>query len=226
MTMNSRLRWIGLGALAAAALVTWISGRMQWIEVAAYDDKSGSASYSLTGSEWSTELSAVALVFIASAVAVAVLRPLIRRIIGAVVAALGVVVGYAPLGVLAGTPDPQRARSILLAHAETAGAANSGAQNAEAVARLTEWARLESVVTTPAGPILGLVGCAIAVFGGILLLQQPGSLRPRAEKYEKRSQRREKISSSLAVDPDSERVLWDALDEDIDPTDSREPRSH
>jgi len=43
-------------------------------------------------------------------------------------------------------------------------------------------------------------------------------------KYEKDAVRRDRIHEDLDAQPDSGRVMWDALDADIDPTDAMQPR--
>ncbi|WP_225976685.1 MULTISPECIES: TIGR02234 family membrane protein [Corynebacterium] len=210
--------WMALGAIALGAVVAWVSTRMVWVSVDSFDDKSGAASFEILGATWSTELAAIALLFLASVVAAAVLRPLVRRVIGGVVAVAGVVGGYAPLSVLGGEPDPSRARALLLADSHDAGASAAG--TSQQVQTLTEWASIQAVDSSTLGPALALVACASAVFGGVLLLLQPGQARAASNKYEKRAARREKLGEDLRESPDSGRVMWDALDEDIDPTEA------
>ena len=54
-----------------------------------------------------------------------------------------------------------------------------------------------------------------------MLLARPGTDSPRQNKYEKETVRREKVREDLEEDPQSGRVLWDAISADIDPTDPR-----
>ena len=63
-----------------------------------------------------------------------------------------------------------------------------------------------------AAAVLGLAG-------GVLLIARPGEDSPRQNKYEKETVRREKVREDLEEDPQSGRVLWDAISADIDPTD-------
>ena len=53
----------------------------------------------------------------------------------------------------------------------------------------------------------------------MLLIARPGEDSPRQNKYEKETVRREKVREDLEEDPQSGRVLWDAISADIDPTD-------
>jgi len=53
-----------------------------------------------------------------------------------------------------------------------------------------------------------------------MLAARPGRDAVTVNKYEKASQRREKIEHDLEAEPDSGRVLWDAIDADMDPTDT------
>ncbi|WKD60831.1 Tryptophan-associated transmembrane protein [Corynebacterium ciconiae DSM 44920] len=216
---SSTRYWMSVAAIALGAVVTWVSTRMVWVSVESFDDKSGAASYEIVGATWSTELTAIALLFLASVVAATVLRPAVRRVIGGVVAVAGVVGGYAPLTVLGREADPARARALLLADSHDAGASAAG--TSQQVQKLTEWASIQAVDSSTLGPALALLGCACAVFGGVVLMLKPGRARAAAaNKYEKRAARRENLEVDLRESPDSGRVMWDALDEDIDPTEA------
>ena len=102
--------------IGAGALVVWISSRMNWITVDAFDDKSGAITQSLVGATWSTEIMALALALAAACVAGLVLRRMGRRIIGIISAVVAVAASLSPLGLLTGEPtaeDAERARTLL-----------------------------------------------------------------------------------------------------------------
>ncbi|PST75439.1 hypothetical protein I919_10130, partial [Corynebacterium glutamicum ZL-2] len=61
-----------------------------------------------------------------------------------------------------------------------------------------------------------MIGCALALVGGVVLAMRPGEDTAKSNQYERKQARAEKIHTDLAQDPDSGRVMWDALDEDID----------
>ena len=208
--MRSRIATllIGLGAL-----VLWIGSRFTWLTVDTFDDKSGPATLGIPGATWSTEATAVVLLLLAACVAGFALRRTGRRIVGAVAALAAVGASWQPLVLLAGQPDPERARTLL-----TSGAAS---QRADAEVLISEWAEVTNLSVGVTGPVLALLGCAIALFGGVLLAVRPGVDSAQRNKYERKQDREAKIAEDLEETPDSGRVMWDALDADIDPTDHR-----
>lgn len=202
--------------IGAGALVVWVSSRMRWITVDAFDDKSGATTQSIVGATWSTEIMALALALVAACVAGLVLRRMGRRIVGVVSAVVAIIASLSPLSLLTGEPtadDAERARTLL-----TSGVAS---QKADAGTLLSEWAEITNLTTHPIAAVVALVGCALALFGGVVLAMRPGVDKAQANKYERRQARAEKIRTDLVEAPDSGRVMWDALDEDIDPTDNR-----
>lgn len=201
--------------IGVGALVVWVSSRMNWITVEAFDDKSGSSTQSIVGAVWSTEIMALALVLAAACVAGLVLRSLGRRIIGVISAVVAIAASLSPLALLTGeatAEDAERARTLL-----TSGAAS---QQANSGTLLSEWAGITDVSNHPLAAVVALIGCALALFGGVLLAMRPGTDPAQASRYERRQARAEKIRTDLETAPDSGRVMWDALDEDIDPTDT------
>ncbi|WP_080794178.1 TIGR02234 family membrane protein [Corynebacterium pacaense] len=196
--------------IGAGALVVWISSRMPWITVTAYDDKSGETTQSIVGATWSTEIMALALVLAAAAVAGLVLRRFGRRIIGVVSAIVAVGASLAPLALLTAEPDADRAHQLL--------ASGIASQRASDPTMLSEWAEITAMDTHPLSAVVALIGCALALFGGVLLAMRPGINTPRSNQYERKAARAERIRVDLEEAPESGRVLWDALDEDIDPT--------
>lgn len=205
---NSRIAALLLGL---GALVLWVASRMDWIAVEAYDDKSGAVSQQIVGATWSTEATAVALLLLAGCVAGFALRRIGRRIVGVVGALAAVGASWAPLNLLAGEPDPERARLILTS-------AQSSQRASDPVA-LSEWAQLLDIQVITMGPMVAMIGCALALFGGVMLAAKPGQDSAKLNKYERKRNREARIVDDLKSTPDSGRVMWDALDADIDPTD-------
>ncbi|WP_449259723.1 TIGR02234 family membrane protein, partial [Corynebacterium durum] len=118
--------------VAVGAGVLWVSSRLTWINVTASDDKSGESTQPLVGATWSTEIMALSLLLLAGFVASLVLRKTGRRVVGIVCAVAAAAASWAPLGLLAGEPDPARAKSLL-----TSGVAT---QNSSAPTTLSDWA--------------------------------------------------------------------------------------
>lgn len=194
--------------LAVSAAVLWAASRMAWITVDTFDDKSGDATNAIIGGLWSTEQTAVAMLLLAGSIAGFALRRVGRRMVGVISALAGIGVSWAPLGLLAGEPDPQRAHQLLSTGEE---------------AKIAAWAEIANLDVTSAGPALAMFGAAVALFGGVLLAMKPGTDSAKLNRYERKQDRAAKISRDLEAEPDSGRVMWDALDADIDPTDTRRP---
>ncbi|AJK69210.1 TIGR02234 family membrane protein [Corynebacterium marinum] len=194
--------------LAVSAAVLWAASRMAWITVDTFDDKSGDATNVIIGGLWSTEQTAVAMLLLAGSIAGFALRRVGRRMVGVISALAGIGVSWAPLGLLAGEPDPQRAHQLLSTGEE---------------AKIAAWAEIANLDVTSAGPALAMFGAAVALFGGVLLAMKPGTDSAKLNRYERKQDRAAKISRDLEAEPDSGRVMWDALDADIDPTDTRRP---
>ncbi|WP_018297031.1 TIGR02234 family membrane protein [Corynebacterium lubricantis] len=205
----------GALALGIGALIMWAGSRMTWLSVSYFDDRSGSGTIDLTGAVWSTEVTAVILLLLAGMIAGFVVRKWGRRIIGAISALAAIGAMVSPLSLFFGTPDTERAHSLL-----TSGAASQRASNPVSIA---EWASITDISVSFIGPVLIVVGALIAVAGGLAMAARPGGDSPKLNKYETAAMRREKLHDDLESTPDSGRVMWDALDADIDPTD-REPK--
>ena len=77
------------------------------------------------------------------------------------------------------------------------------------------WARAQTYLALG----LFLAAAALGVVGGVLLAMKPGSARSGSSKYETPEARREGVEKDLDDNPGSGRVLWDALDAGVDPTD-------
>ena len=66
--------------------------------------------------------------------------------------------------------------------------------------------------------LLAIVAAALGVIGGVILAMQPGERTEANSRYVTPEVRREHVHEDLADNPDSGRVLWDALDAGVDPT--------
>ena len=202
----------GAIALGVAGALTWISSRMDWVRAEFVDDISGGGETSVNGADWSTETGAIAVLLLAGMVAAFALRRLGRRVIGAICAVASVGLAVPAVRVLVGGADPERVHALLTVGADEAQQGNS----APAIA---QWAEITSATTLVAGPGLALAAAVLGLAGGVLLIARPGEDSPRQNKYEKETVRREKVREDLEEDPQSGRVLWDAISADIDPTD-------
>lgn len=205
------MKRIGALLVGVGAVVLWIASRTTWLTVSVSDELAGPATHDLTGSVWSTEATAVALLLAVATLAALALRRVGRRLVGIAAALAAAGASWTPLNLLAGEPDSQRAHAIL-----SSGAAS---QRASDPVTISSWAQVTGIDVLVFGPALALLGCAVALVGGVLLAMRPGTDSPKLNKYERKAARREKLEEDLRTSPDSGRVMWDALDEDMDPTD-------
>lgn len=198
--------------IAVGAIVLWLSSRATWVVAASEDDKTGSAANDIIGSAWSLEIMALTLVLVAGAVAGLALRRIGRRVVGIICALAAAASAWTPVSLLTAGADVERAQKILQ------GA--SANKNAVDSAQISQWATVVSTEVHAWGPILALVGAAIALFGAVMLARNPGEDKVKASsKYETPAARQAKLEEDLETSSDSGRVMWDALDSDIDPTD-------
>lgn len=199
-------RGIGQLLIALAAGCTWVSTRMAWVTVTAYDDKAGQAVKVLSGSRWAAELGAGALIFVAALVGTF----LVPRLAGIITAIVGAALSWVPVRVLVSV-DVDKAHHLVTQTAE----------NQHSDAPLAQWAEVTGATAHTPGPALAIVGCALGIVGGVLVAL--AGKKPRAAaasgKYEAPASRTEKVADDLEKDPDSGRVQWDALDAGFDPTD-------
>ena len=197
--------------MAVAAIVLWFSSQTTWITATVDDDKAGTGELAVQGSTWSLELTAIALLFLAGGIAGLALRRTARRIVGAVVALAAIGVSWRPMAALTSQVDLARLQMLLQAQQSNDNAVESVA--------ISSWAVVRDATVSPLGPVLALIAAAFGLVGGILLAMRPGADGVRSTKYETKAARAEKLEEELETAPDSGRVMWDALDEDIDPTD-------
>ncbi|WP_246846877.1 TIGR02234 family membrane protein [Corynebacterium sp. sy039] len=198
-----------IGILLGGGII-WVSSRMPWISVEAFDDKAGRITTSVRGALWSNELTAFALLLVAAAVVSLALRRLARRIIAvnaAIAAALG---AWPPMQLLLHKPDYERIVHLLSSE-------NSRSRAQDPVV-LNDWAEIIRADVQTLSLCVALFGCALAFVAAVVLVLRPGTDGARANQYERKAQRRQRIREDLISDPESGRVIWDALDADIDPT--------
>ncbi|MDO5031440.1 TIGR02234 family membrane protein [Corynebacterium sp.] len=201
----------GLGALLVfiAAVGLWLSSRLTWAKAAVEDDKSGASVVDIDGSLWSLELVALSLVLLVGCVAMLGLRRTARRVVAIVTALAAAAAAWRPVSLLTYGADPLRAQNLLQ---------GGSSDTAVGSARIAEWATVVSVEVEKAGPLLAILACALGLFGAVMVASNPGAEKARSSKYETPAARQEKLEEELKTSHDSGRVLWDALDADIDPT--------
>ena len=213
-TVDKGLTRLGAAGLGLGGVGVAIASRTPWMQISYFDDRIGGGTRDLTGAQWSTESSAVAILLLVAAIAVLALRRLPRRIIGAIAALAAAAAALSPLTLLVSGPDPNRVRALLSAGAN--GVAQGMQPDSGALSGL---AQITALDLNPINLVLTITAFTIALIGGVAVALCPGGDSAKLNKYETEAVRKEKIETDLEENPDSGRVLWDALDADIDPTD-------
>ena len=210
--LNGRNLALVLTLLSAAGL--WGTGQMTWLTASVVDDKTGESTEQIIGRVWDAAGTPLALAMLAAMILSFALAPMARRVLGGISAALAAIAGFAAVMLLGGDPDLDRAQQLL-----TTGAAT---QKSTDPVQISDWATVvdASVHTFPV--VQALLAAACGVVGGVLLAMKPGEARQGHSRYETPEARREGVVEDLNEEPGSGRVLWDALDAGVDPTDREE----
>lgn len=201
-----------LVVLSAAGL--WGAGRMKYVTAQIFDDKTGEFSRSLVGSVWDPAATPLALAMLACLILSLAMQPLIRRILGVLVVLLAGTASFRSVSLLTTDVDLMRVRDLLVSGVAT--------QRQNAPETISDWAQVASAEVHTAPVLLAIVAAALGVIGGVILAMQPGERTEANSRYVTPEVRREHVHEDLADNPDSSRVLWDALDAGVDPTEADE----
>lgn len=201
-----------LVVLSAAGL--WGAGRMEYVTAQIFDDKTGEFSRSLVGSVWDPAATPLALAMLACLILSLAMQPLIRRILGVLVVLLAGTASFRSVSLLTTDVDLMRVRDLLVSGVAT--------QRQNAPETISDWAQVASAEVHTAPVLLAIVAAALGVIGGVILAMQPGERTEANSRYVTPEVRREHVHEDLADNPDSSRVLWDALDAGVDPTEADE----
>ena len=194
-----------------SAMGLWIAGRLKFVTANVSDDKAGDSVKTLVGSVWDPAMVPLALAMIAAVILTLAVQPVVRRILGAVVALLAAVASFRSVMLLTSDVDLARAKSIL-----TSGSAT---QRATKPVQISDWAQVTDAHVHTMPVLLALVAAALGVIGGVLLMMQPGKASKGHSRYETPENRRAGAQEDLAENPDNPRALWDVMDTGVDPTD-------
>ncbi|WP_083913363.1 TIGR02234 family membrane protein [Nocardia concava] len=210
--------------LALAAVLLWASSRMNWATIEITSDYGLPRKKDLDGGVWFAPLTPLALVFLATIAAVFATHGWWRRGVGVIVAIVSAMAAVPAYALLTHHGTTDRATRL----AELHGGDHAGA------------------VTTSALPALvSLAGAVSAFAAGLLLVRQSAEAPRMSGKYDNPANRKlsaaEQVAAHHARVRDAEsasqtapreqlsgRVLWDALDEGVDPTDeeTNQPAAH
>ena len=186
--------------LAAAGL--WAASRLTWVELRTFDGLGPPKLITLSGAAWSAALLPLALLLLATAVAALAVRGWALRMLAVLVAVASLATGYLAISLLV-IPD----------------VAPRGAE----LARVPVLELVGSQRHYP-GPVITLATAACTLVGAVLLMRAATSARGTATKYVTPAARRSLARRDEGVM--SERMIWDALDEGRDPTESSPPNDN
>ncbi|MGB3353647.1 MAG: TIGR02234 family membrane protein [Mycobacterium sp.] len=177
-------------ALAAAAL--WGASQLTWVKVSSFDGLGHPRSADLSGATWSTALIPLALMVAAAAVAALAVRGWLLRSLAVLVAVASVGMGYLAISLWVTVDVGVRA-----------------AQLAEVPV-----ADLLGTERHYGGAVVTLVAAGLSLLGAVLLMRSATKGRSDTQRYV----RRPPTETDQPATAMSERMIWDALDEGRDPT--------
>lgn len=182
--------------LVLAALGLWVASRMAWVVVTAADHLGPPRTITLTGASWSTALVPLALFLVAAAVAGLAVRGWPLRGLAMLVALGSAVMGYLSITMWV-TPDVAP-RAVELAEIPVTSLAVAERHHV--------------------GAVITLVAAVLALMGAVLMMRVAVRGGSTTTKYDHPAARR--ATAHGEPEETSERTLWDALDDGVDPTDS------
>jgi uncharacterized membrane protein (TIGR02234 family) len=208
--LTSRLA-IGIAQvlLVVAAGLLWTASRLPWVVVRSFDGLGPPKSVTLSGASWSTALLPLAVLMLATAVAALAVRGWPMRLLAGMLAAASFAVGY--LGISLWVIPDVSLRGADLAHIPMASLVGSERHY---------W-----------GAAIALASALCTLIAAVLLMRSAvilGADDESTAKYAAPAVRRSMARGDAAHQEDaaasnegmSERMIWDALDEGRDPTDS------
>lgn len=207
-----KTRSLALALVVVSAIGIWAAGRLTYLTVTVHDDKAGDSVKQLVGSVWDPAAVPLAIAMIASVIVMLIVPPLFRRLLGVLIALLAATASFRSVQLLTSEVDLARAQSILSSGVAT--------QRKSDPLQVTGWATVidAHVHTWPLG--LAIIAAACGVMGGVIIMMRPGQKSMSHSRYETPEARRESVQQDLHENPESSRVLWDALDSGMDPTDT------
>lgn len=213
MTTRSRLLLPVVLLLVGAALL-WIASRVPWLDVVAFNDQSGEARRTLVGADWQPALVPLAVGAVAAVAAVALVRGTAARVVGVVIAALGVAAG-ALLASALGEVETGRVHAVVTTE-EDRGRTNAGPGAAGSQA-IPEWSEITDTSTRPLGAVVTGAGALTLLVAGVLVIVWPARTVRRDDRYVTPAARRAEAAAG-ETEADTGRGLWEELDDGRDPT--------
>lgn len=195
--------------LVLASISLYFLANIRWFEVFATDEFSGDQHLEVSGATVFAALQILPWVFMAGAIATIALRGLWRRLVSVVVVLIAAAALWIPVQVLVAGPEVTQFQQILTT------------SSSDDAPLLQSWAQVEEVAVITWPVCLVALALAAILVSAVVLGLQRGANAANSSKYATPQSRREALEADLEQDADSGRVLWEALDADIDPTDKR-----
>ncbi len=194
---------LGQVLLVVAALGLWVAGRLTWVVLRSSDGLGQPKTVTLTGSSWSTALLPVALLLLAAAVATLAVRGWPLRVLSLLLAAVSAAIAY--LGISQWVVPDVAVRAADIVGIPVASLVGSERQYV--------------------GAMLTLAAGVVTLAAAVLLIRAGSAGRSAAGRYAAPGARRSAAREPVDTAPTgqtpstmSERKIWDALDEGLDPT--------
>jgi uncharacterized membrane protein (TIGR02234 family) len=195
--------------LVVAAGGLWVASRLTWVELRTFDGLGPPKLVAVSGASWSSALTPMALLLLATAVAALAVRGWPLRTLALLVAVTSLATGYLAISFWV-IPD----------------VAVRGAD----IAHVPVMTLVGSHRYYP-GPVITVATAICTLAGAVLLMRVAALARGTATKYLSPAARRSMPQTAETTQTTqttmSERMIWDALDEGEDPTqdpDDRETR--
>jgi uncharacterized membrane protein (TIGR02234 family) len=187
--------WIAQALLVAGAAGLWAASGLTWVDLRTFDGLGPPKLVTLSGATWSSALLPLTLVLLATGVAALAVRGWPLRMLAVLVAVVSLATGYLAISMWV-IPDVA-VRAADLAH-------------------IGELSLLVGSQRHYLGPAITLLTAVCTLVGAVLLMRAANLARGTATKYVTSAARRSR--SRRSEEPMSERMIWDALDEGLDPT--------
>jgi uncharacterized membrane protein (TIGR02234 family) len=187
--------------LVVAAGALWAASRLPWVVIRSFDGLGEPRQVNVSGASWSTALLPLALLSLAAAIAAVAVRGWPLRVLAVFTASASLAAGYLAISMWVVNDVAARGADI----ADVPVDSLLGSERHYAGAAVT------------------LVAALCILFGGALLMRSTSSRGDggaSAAKYVVPAARRSMARQADAGPGMSERIIWDALDEGRDPTDS------
>lgn len=183
----------GAGLLVVAAGGLWVASKCTWVRLHSFDGLGEPKTLLVSGAQWSAALVPLAVALMAAAIATLAVRGWALRVLAVLVAVIGAAAAY--LGISLWT-----VRDMGLRAAEVKNVAVSTLVGADRIS---------------GGASIALIAAILSVLAAITLLR--GARGASASKYQTPAARRSEAANP-ADKKQSERVMWDSLDDGHDPT--------